>query len=120
MRGPAFRPCPMCGSALTVSNMHFIDCEGDLITDLTGLEDYEDMGCEENVDRMLGDRRGDMSHEDYDECVAQFRRLLEDVEYISIDCLCGFSYCTEGGSFPRAGWLGEFAHSANRRCARCP
>ena len=115
---PRFKPCPMCGKPLSTNDVHFLDCEGGILSDLERLEDCENAEREENVACMLGDDwRNYMSNEEYKECVEQFKQLLEEVEYIAIDCPCGFSFCRDSGSFPRTGWLKEFTFSANRRCA---
>jgi hypothetical protein len=95
---PGFKPRPICGRKLTTDDLHFIDCEGGLLTDLERLKDYADVGCEGNVISLLGEDWDDhMTSEDRDECVAQFRQLLEDVAFISMDCPCGFSFCRDSG-----------------------
>ncbi len=109
-----FLPCPICGMELSEHNLHYFDSEGE-ITDFDHVRDYDDFAnpvnmCLKEVWDDLEDTEKKYLSEDYEACV-------EQVEYIALQCSCGYSFCTlrDDTRFPERGWLDGFKEKANQR-----
>lgn len=121
-KGPdGFRPCPICGKALTRRDITFFDIDGEYIGDLDSIVDMEDIMSAENIESSFGIDTPLSELEDHErrDFTNIWKETVGSVDMLSIQCDCGFAMFVfndqlERG-FPGRGWLEEFGAIVNRR-----
>ncbi len=115
-----FKRCPICGYQLTVEDLMFMDDEGTPIGEMDRVTDYENIADPKKnamwaADRITAEENNDV--EWMNRCETNYTGALDDVEYISLSCRCGFQFFLDADDvdFPENSWLSKLASKVNAR-----
>ncbi len=121
-KGPdGFRPCPVCGKALTRRDIEFFDTDGEPIGELGDMVDMEDVMSVRNIESSFGmdTPLEELEEHERRDFKNNWKDMVEAADIMSIQCSCGYSMFVFNDKldkeFPERGWLEEFGEIVNRR-----